>query len=132
MPVLLAVPLVILAVLLVLVTLPVSFPLMAALQARDGRRLRAAAEQTRCSRCGHRLGGEAVDEADIAWAETMADTRLRHPHVLLRIVRHLYARCTVCGADYDWEVQRLAFRLLSGAVVEAATAPDADGARGEP
>ena len=127
MPVLLAVPLAILAVLLVLVTLPASFSLMATLQARDGRRLRAAAEQTRCSRCGHRLGGEAVDEAEVAWAATTVEARLRNPHIFLWIVPYLHTRCTCCGVGYDWDVQRLAFRLLCDPVVGAATALDADG-----
>lgn len=102
MPAWLAVPLAVGAVLLVLLTFPVSLPLIGLLHAMDRRRLGAVAGRTRCLRCGEVLGQASLDAADAAWAAEMADMHRRFPGTRLRVVRHCHALCAACGMEYGW------------------------------
>ncbi|RYF01446.1 MAG: hypothetical protein EOO78_10655 [Oxalobacteraceae bacterium] len=98
-----AVPLAIGAVLLILLTCPVSLSLIALAHALDNRRLRAVASRTRCVRCGEALGYASLDAADAAWATEMAEVqRRRSPGVRMRVVRHCRALCATCGMKYGW------------------------------
>lgn len=113
MPTWLAVPLAVGAVLLVLLTFPVSLPLMALLHALDARRLRAAVLRTRCIRCGAVLGQASLDAADAAWAAELADMHRRFPGARLRrVVRHCHALCTACGTEYGWDERDRTLRPL--------------------
>ena len=128
MPAPLAVLLMVLLLLLLLATLPISGPLLLllieALEARDRRCLRAAADRTSCIGCGRLLGQAALDAADVGWAAHMAELRRRYPVSFLRVARFLRARCTACGTDYDWEAQSRSFRPLPRAAKQES--PDAD------
>ena len=112
MPAVFAIPLAVIAVLLVLFTFPVSLPLIALLNALDRRRLRVAAAAADCVRCGHRLGPEALGAADEAWMAEMADMHRRYPHGTVRVVRRIHAVCTSCGARYGWDERDRALELL--------------------
>lgn len=112
-PAWLAVPLAVLAVLLVLLTFPVSLPLIALLHALDRRRLRAAASRTRCVRCSQILGQASLDAADAAWAVEMADMHRRFPGTRMRVVRHCHALCAACGMEYGWNEQNRTLQPLA-------------------
>ena len=101
-PVWLAVPLAVGAVLLVLLTFPVSMPLIGLLHALEVRRLRAAAASMRCVRCGQVLGRASLDAADAAWAAEMAELQRRFPGTRFRTVRRCHALCAACGTGYGW------------------------------
>ena len=115
MPALFAVPLAVLAVLLVLLTFPVSVPLIALANARDERRLRDAAGRTRCVRCGAALGPDALDAAEAAFRDRKAEMHRRFPHGIVNVFRSTHARCTVCGTEYGWDGRRRALHLLPDA-----------------
>ena len=111
-PDLLAVPAAVGAMLLMLVTLPVSLPIALLLGANDGRRLRAAAVVTRCVRCGALLGQDAPAVSDAAHMAALAAMQRRHPNHLVHLARRSQARCRTCGADYVWDGKRRALHLL--------------------
>ena len=105
MPTFLAMPLILLAMLVLIATLPVALPIVAAMIGRDKQRRRACAGATRCSQCGQVLGTAALDASDDANRSHVEDLRRRCPNHLLRMVRHAHARCTQCGANYAWDSQ---------------------------
>lgn len=106
MPALLAGPLMFLAIVVMLFTLPVTLPIAALLHNRDRARLRKAACGMLCVRCGHGLGSAAVDAADAALKKAMEAFHQQHPFaVLRRPARRPDARCVVCGTDYRWDSQ---------------------------
>ena len=107
LPAAVAIPLAVGSVLLVLLTLPVSMPLIALFGAIDARRLRAAACRTPCGGCGQVLGTAALSAADAAWTVELAERHRRLPGLRLRVVRRCHALCTVCGARYGWTDRRL-------------------------
>jgi len=113
-PALLAGPLLVLAMVLLLFTLPVTLPVVALLHKRDRARLRTAASRTQCVRCGHMLGPAALDAADAAEMEAMAALRRQHPYDRMRIVRRSDARCVICGTDYRWDERRRELHLVPG------------------
>lgn len=102
------------AMVLVLITLPVTLPIAALLQKRDLARLRIAACGMRCVRCDHVLGLAALDAADAADMERMAALHRQYPFDKLRVVRRSHARCVICGTDYLWDAQRRVLRLVPG------------------
>lgn len=112
MPAMLAVPLTVLVGLLVLLTLPVSLPLIGLLHALDQRRLRAAAGKTQCVRCGQVLGPAALAAADEDLRAAWAAAHRQYPYAIVDIRRRASARCTACGAEYSWNARRRALHLL--------------------
>ncbi len=79
-PDLLALPAVIGAMVLMLVTLPVSLPIALLLGRNDRRRLGAVAMVTPCSRCGTLLGPDAAAASDAAHMTALAEAQRRYPH----------------------------------------------------
>lgn len=112
MPALFAVPLTAVLVLLMVVTFPVSVPLIMLASVLDGRRLRRAANRTRCIRCGALLGQEALDAADAAFRAAQADLQWDPSHGIVDVFRRSHATCTACGAEYAWDGGRRGLRLL--------------------
>lgn len=87
-PALLVGPLVILAIVVLLFTLPVTLPIAILLDKRDHARIRKAANEMRCVRCGHELGAAALDAADAAAKTALkAFHQQRSSHVLRRPAR---------------------------------------------
>ena len=103
MPMVLAVPVAVLAVLLTLVTLPVSLPLIALSIRLEERRRRAVACVMRCARCDGVLGPASLDAGDAAWGAELADMRCQFPHGFRRVVRRVFAVCPSCKAEYGWD-----------------------------
>lgn len=79
---LLAGPLAVLALVLLLLTLPVTAPLSAIFIWWGSRRLRAAADGTCCVRCGHVLGQAALNAAD-AHRAALGKLQCQHPNGLV-------------------------------------------------
>ncbi len=105
MPPFLAGPLLLLGMMVLLVTLPITLPIVGLLEAIDARRRRRCAEQTACIRCGHVLGVAALTASDTAQRAEWA--KHAQPGVRYRRVRLAHARCCWCGADYTWAGGRL-------------------------
>lgn len=112
MPALFAVPLAAVLVLLVVVTFPVSVPFIMVARVLDDRRLRRAANRTRCIRCGALLGQEALDAADAAFQADQADLRWDPSHGIVDVFRRSHGTCTACGAESAWDGGRRGLRLL--------------------
>ena len=99
-PDLLAGPLLILAMVVMLLTLPATLPIAILLGNFDRGRLRKAASAMRCVRCGHELGAAALEAA--ATAATEARQQQRPFHGYLRLAPRPDARCVGCGLFYRW------------------------------
>jgi hypothetical protein len=91
----LAIPAVILFVLLLPVLLPYGFISNALFR----RRLKRAAERSKCPTCGSNLGDEALKLADEHWREYVSCLHRQHPGVRFRLVRLVHAICVSCGAS---------------------------------
>ena len=102
-PALLAGPLLILAMVVLLLTLPVTLPIAILHGKLDRRRLCKAASAMRCVRCGHELGAAAL--ASAATAATEARQQQRPFHGFLRLAPRPDARCVGCGLFYRWNSQ---------------------------
>lgn len=103
---------VLLALPLLLVTLPVTLPLAAWSIRRDERRRRAAARISGCACCGTVLGAAALARADAAWAAHFAALGRDHPGTRFRLVRNLHAICGTCGARHLWDETGRGFVLV--------------------
>ena len=101
------------AMVLMLVTLPVTLPIALVVNWNGHRRLRAAATVSPCSRCGTLLGPDAPAASDAAHMAALADMQRRYPNHLVNVARRAEARCRTCGADYAWDAKRRAFHLLT-------------------
>ena len=112
-PDLLAVPAAIGAMLLMLVTLPVSLPISLLLGWNGRRRVRAVARVTRCVRCGFLLGPDAPEVSDAAHMTALADAQRRYPGSRVHVARRAEARCPACGADYAWDGTHRALHVLA-------------------
>lgn len=112
-PDLVAAPAAIGAMLLMLVTLPVSLPIALLLGRNDRRRLEAGATVTPCSRCGTLLGPDAPAASDAAHMAAFADLQRRHPTHRVHLARRAQARCPACGADHVWDGKRRTLHLLA-------------------
>jgi hypothetical protein len=116
---------ILLAVVMVLL-LPIIIPLAAFLVARDNRRMRRKALETKCLKCGHCLGDAAIERGEVAWRERMSDLHSGAEWGIRRrrIVRDIHAVCTNCGAAYQYVTQTAEFVLAPRRAV-AANAPPA-------
>ena len=94
---------------------------------RDRRRMRVVAERTRCECCGAVSGVASLRGADTEWTRRVA--ALRHTQLMmrLRLIRHVWAICAACGAEYDYDAGAHTFHRVgrSGIADDAAkvTAP---------
>lgn len=96
----------------ILFTLPIILPMVAVLQWRDERRLRAAVRHAACPACGALLGLAALDRAKKVQAEYLATFRLAHPYgIIPRIPPPADAVCAVCGVECDFDAKRRVFSL---------------------
>ena len=92
-----------LLLLIVLIAFPVAAPIAIVLHLRDRRRMRAVAEKTRCQCCGATLGVASLRRADIEWTKQTAALHDTQVMMRLRLIRHLWAICGACGAEYDYD-----------------------------
>lgn len=97
--------------LLLLVLLPVLLPFVAYQLKRDRKRRAAAAAVTPCVRCGAMLGPATEALADKLWDDEIAALHEEHPDWRWRVVRHVWAVCTACGAHYGFDEARRVFTL---------------------
>lgn len=111
-PTVVAAPALIGAMLLMLVTLPVSLPVATLLNWNERRRLRTVAAATRCGCCGTLLGPGAPEVSDAAHIAALAKVQRRYPTHRVHVARRTQARCAACGADYVWDRVRRALSPL--------------------
>lgn len=112
-------PLVILALVAVLLTLPVSVPLALLWGRWERWRLRTVTGRTRCVQCGCILGRAALHAADAAHIAELEALHRQHPHCLVNVRRRSDARCKECDATYTWERGRYLLQPLA-----VATSPE--------
>jgi hypothetical protein len=98
-----------LLVLMILIAFPVAMPIAIVSWIWDHRRMRALAERTRCECCGAALGSASLHDADVEWAKRAAARLNAGPMTKLRMVRSLWAICTACGAEYDYDFRTHVF-----------------------
>jgi hypothetical protein len=103
-----------LLVLIVLIAFPVAVPIGIVSWIWDHRRMRAVAERTQCERCGATLGAASLHRADTEWTERVAAQLEARPGIRLRMLRSLWAICTACGAEYDYDFSSRIFRRVAG------------------
>lgn len=116
-PDLFAVPAVVGATMLMLVTLPVTLPIASLIGRNDRRRLEAVASVTLCSRCGALLGPDSPASSDAAHMAVLAEVQRRNPTHRMHVARRTQARCPGCGADYVWDGKSRTLHLLADAVI---------------
>ena len=103
LPSLFAGPLLILAMVVMLLTLPVTLPIAGLLGKLDRARLRKAVSDMQCVRCGHELGATALQAADAAAKATMEARHEQWPYATFRrLAPHPDALCVGCGLFYRW------------------------------
>lgn len=112
MPALLAGPLAILALVLILLTLPVTLPLALAWGGWERRRQRIVADRTCCIRCGHVLGQAALHAADTDHIAALGAMQRQFPDGHVNLLRRADARCPTCGHTYAWDGRRQLLRPL--------------------
>jgi uncharacterized protein (DUF2062 family) len=88
---------------IIVIAFPVALPIAIVLYIRDRRRMQVVAERTRCECCGAMLGVTSLRGADTEWTRRAA--ALRHTQLMmrLRLIRHVWAICVACGAEYDYD-----------------------------
>lgn len=116
-PDLLAVPVTIGAMLLMLVTLPVSLPIALLLGRNDRRRLDDVAMVTPCSRCGTLLGPDAPTISDAAHMAALAEAQRRYPHHRVHVARRARRAAPAVVRTYVWDGKRRTLHLLTDPAV---------------
>lgn len=100
------------AVPLIVLTSPITLPVLAASEALRKRRMRSVADTTACQQCGELLTREAIKLADLKVAAEFAEMRAEFPHSRFRLAdRKMWAICPTCGATYDWNKRDKMFLL---------------------
>ena len=99
-------------VLIFVIALPVAVPIAIVLYMWDRRRMQVVAERTSCECCGAPLGVASLRRADTEWTKHAA--ALQHARVLmrLRLIRHVWAICATCGAEYDYDTRAHTFHRV--------------------
>ena len=100
---------VIVGLMVILLILPILFPMSWFSLRLERKRLVKAANDFECLVCGATLGAESVRLADEVWAESMKRLHREHPGVKFRIVRLLQAVCSRCGREYKFDRKGLTF-----------------------
>jgi hypothetical protein len=90
--------------------IPLWFPVAMLLAVFDKRTIRKAAKRFACVSCGNILGIEALTRADEAWSEQMRELQGQHSDVIFRIVRTLHAICA-CGTRYTFREKERTFAV---------------------
>jgi hypothetical protein len=103
-----------LIVLMILIASPVAIPIALLSWIWDQRRMRAAAERTRCESCGATLGAASLHRADTEWTKRAAALQAARPLTMFRMVRSLWAICAACGAEYDYDFRTRIFGRVAG------------------
>ena len=103
----LAIPAVILFILLV----PVLLPYGVVSNAIFKRRLKRAADRSKCPTCGTDLGEQALKLADEHWREHVSCLHRQNPGVRFRLVRLVHAVCVSCGASLRFVEQTQLFEI---------------------
>lgn len=85
-----------------MIALPVIVPYALLANALDDRRRKRDADNFTCIRCGNILGQASIAKANEYWREHVHELHNRYPGARLRLVRDVYAICTVCGAGYSY------------------------------
>ena len=98
-----------LLLLIIVIAFPVAIPIAIVLHMRDRRRMRAVAERTRCECCGAPLGVASLRRADTEWAKRAAALQHARSIMRLRLIRRVWAICTACGAEYDYDARAHTF-----------------------
>src|ERR1700741_4434169 len=99
----------------IVIAFPVAVPIAIVLYIRDRRRMRVVAERTHCECCGATLGVASLRGADTEWtkrAAALQDAELTM--MRLRLVRHVWAICAACGAEYDYDAGTHTFHRVGG------------------
>ena len=102
-----------LLLLLIVIAFPVAVPIALVLHIWDQRQMRSVAKRTRCECCGATLGVAALDRADTEWARRADALQRTGQFMRLRLVRHLWAICTACGAEYDYNFRARTFHRVA-------------------
>jgi hypothetical protein len=92
-----------LLLLVVVIAFPVAVPIALVLHIRDKRRMQIVAERTHCECCGTTLSVASLRGADTAWSRRVAALQHAQPMMRFRLVRHVWAICAGCGAEYDYD-----------------------------
>jgi hypothetical protein len=97
---------------IIVIAFPVAVPIAIVLCIRDRRRMQVVAERTRCECCGAMLGVASLRGADTEWTRRVA--ALRHTQLMmrLRLIRHVWAICAACGAEYDYDADAHTFHRV--------------------
>jgi hypothetical protein len=101
-------------VLMILIAFPVAIPIAIVSWIWDRRRMQAVAERTHCESCGATLGVGSLHRADTEWAKRVAALLNARPGTRLRMVRRLWAICTACDAEYDYDFRSRIFHYVAG------------------
>jgi hypothetical protein len=90
---------------IIVIAFPVAVPIAIVLYIRDRRRMQAVAERTCCECCGATLGVASLHGADTECTRRAA--ALQHAQLMmrLRLIRHVWAICAACGAEYDYDAR---------------------------
>jgi hypothetical protein len=88
---------------MIVIAFPVAVPIAIVLYIRDRRRMRVVAERTRCECCGAVLGVASLRGADTEWTRRTAALQRTRLMMRLRLIRHVWAICAACGAEYDYD-----------------------------
>ena len=102
-----------LLLLVIVIASPVAIPIAVVLYMRDRRRMQVVAERTRCECCGATLGVASLRRADTEWAKQAAALRRARLMMRLRLIRRLWAKCTACSAEYDYDACAQTFHRVA-------------------
>jgi hypothetical protein len=102
-----------LLVLIIVIALPVAIPIAAVSWVWDRRRMRATAERTRCECCGTTLGVASLSRADAEWAKRVLALQSAGPIMRLRMIRSVWAICTACDVECDYDFSTRIFRRVA-------------------
>ena len=95
--------------------LPVIIPVVHFLEKRDHQNRQKVAARFQCEACGTVLGLDALHRADTVCTEEWAKRKQERPGVRYRLrPRDLWAICTACGADYNYDPERHIFFRRKG------------------
>jgi hypothetical protein len=100
----------------IVIAFPVAVPIAIVLYIRDRRRMRVVAERTHCECCGATLGVASLRGADAEWTRRAAALQQDAQPMMtrLRLVRHVWAICAACGAEYDFDAGARTFHRVGG------------------
>ena len=99
-------PLVVSLAVVAIVLVPAWLPVLLFVEDRRQRRMREAAEHSRCEVCGQPLGRRSLELADAELAQEWDGRRRRCEY---RAPRLVHAICATCGARYIYREQEAWF-----------------------